>query len=328
MEKKPVRASTIVLDCPVWLDILLGQLLEKDPDKRPRDAATVARALTEVEVKVAEQASMATHVVSGQPTNINTAADGTEVRQLLKRKKRKKGESGPFYERTWFLGSCLAGVVGLVVWAFWPMSEEKLLVKARALMESPEPGDWEIARKEYLSELERRFPNGASAPTVQQYIDKIEMYKAEEKMKFRTLRRLDPASEGERLYSQARQYEVFGDRVTAYENYESMIRVLGDARESRPFVNLARRQMAQIDSDGKPDRLKIVGDAMQRAENLYQEGNVMEARKIWTSIVALYGSNLELKPQVAKARKQLTRLADKDDAGVEPEEGARAPGDG
>jgi serine/threonine-protein kinase len=324
MEKKPVRVSTIVLDCPVWLDILLGQLLEKDPEKRPRDAATVSRALTEVEVKVAEQASMATHAVSGKPTNINTASDGTEIRQLLKRKKRKKGEKGPFYERTWFLGTCLAGVIGVVVWAFWPMSEEKLLEKAAPLMASSDPDEWRKA-EEYLSDLQRRFPNGKSAATVQEYVDRIEMHRAEEKMKFRTRMKQEPASEGERLYSQARQYELFGDRVTAYESYENMIRVLGDSRESRPFVNLAKRQIAQIDaeSDGKPDRLKIVANAMERADKLFNDGNVMEARKVWSSIVSLYEKNRELKPQVRKAR---ARLAEKEDPDAEPEETEKTSG--
>src|SRR5262245_2362856 len=323
MERKPVRVATLVLDCPVWLDILIGQLLEKDPEKRPRDAATVSRALTEVEVKVAEQASMATHAVSGQPTNI-TAADGTEVRKLLKKKKRKKGETGPFYERVWFLSVCLAGLIGLITWALWPMSEEKLLAKATTFMENKDPAVWAGA-EESLAALQRRFPEGKSASTVQHYVDKIEMYKAEEKMKFRTLRRLDPTSEGERLYSQARQYEVFGDRITAYEKYESMIRVLGDAKESRPFANLARRQMAAIDaaSDGKPDRVKVVTEALQKAEDLYKNDNVMEARKMWNSIISLYEKDRELKPQVRKAR---ARLADKEDPDAEPEEGEKTSG--
>jgi len=324
MEKKPVRVTTLVLDCPVWLDILIGQLLEKDPEKRPRDAATVSRALTEVEVKVAEQASMATHAVSGQPTNI-TAADGTEVRQLLKKKKRKKGEKGPFYERVWFLASCLLALILGIVWLNWPEPEEKLLAKAAALMETDKPSDWDYANKEYLSVLQRRFPEGKSASAVQQYIDKIEMHKAEEKMKYRTRIKQEPASEGERLYSQALQYEIFGDRVTAYEKYESMIQVLGDGKESRPFVNLARRQMARIEgsSDGKPDRIKVVAEALQKAEDLYKDGNVMEARKMWNSIITLYGNNRELKPQVRKAR---ARLADKEDPDAEPEEGEKTSG--
>jgi hypothetical protein len=128
------------------------------------------------------------------------------------------------------------------------------------------------------------------------------------------------------LYSQAHQYEVFGDRVSALEKYDSMIRVLGDAAEARAYVNLARRQKAQIEgaADGKPDRLKIVAEAMQKADNLYKDGNVMEARKMWNSIVSLYGDNRELKPQVRKAR---ARLADKEDPDDEPEETEKASGD-
>jgi hypothetical protein len=70
--------------------------------------------------------------------------------------------------------------------------------------------------------------------------------------------------------------------------------------------------MAEIESSsaGKPDRIKIVADAMQRAEELYKAGNVVEARKMWNSIISLYGNNKELIPQVRKAR---ARLKDKED---------------
>lgn len=317
MEKKPERVSTIVLDCPVWLDILLGHLLEKDPEKRPRDAITVSQALAEVEVKVAEQASMATHAVSGQPTNINMTGDGTQVRNLLKKKKRKKGETGPIYERTWFLGTALAMVLGFIVWGFWPASEEKLFARAKPLMESSDPIQWNRAAKD-LAELQQRFPEGQHAAAVQEYVEKIEMHKAEEILKNKNRIGKEPSSEGERLYAQARQYELFGDRVTAFEKYESMIQVLGKGAEARPYVNLARRQKAQIESDkdGKPDRLKIVAVAMQKADDLYKEGNVVEARKMWNSIVSLYRNNRELKPQVRRA---LARLADKDDPEAEPD---------
>jgi len=328
MEKKPVRVSTFVLDCPVWLDTLLQHLLEKDPEKRPRDAAAVSMALTEIEVKVAEQASVLTHAASGLPTNINVTTDGTQVRNLLKGKKKKKKNTGPMYEQTWFLSLSLAVVVGMMVWGVWRInfkSEESLLELARAKMESSEPADWESARKDYLSALQSRFPNGKSAPIVRQYLDKIEMHEAEEKLRYKTRWGKEPTSEGERLYAQARQYELFGDRVTALEKYESMIQVLGDAPESRPYANLAKRQKAEIEgaSDGRPDRLKIVAEAMQNAEKLYQAGNVVEARKTWNSIITLYGNNRELRPQVRKAK---ARLADREDPDAEAAPGDEAPG--
>ncbi len=182
MDKKPERVSTIALDCPIWLDLLLGQLLEKEAEKRPRDATSVSQALAEIEVKMAEQASMATHAASGQPTNIGMTSDGTQVRSLLQKKKRKKGETGPFYERTWFLTTCLALVVTVIVWASRPASEEKLFARVKPLMESSDPVDWNGAAKD-VAELQERFPEGEHAAVVQEFVEKIEMHKAEEILK-------------------------------------------------------------------------------------------------------------------------------------------------
>src|SRR6266851_496008 len=42
------RPSRLVLDIPIWLDTLVCQLMEKDPDKRPLNAAMVADSLNRV----------------------------------------------------------------------------------------------------------------------------------------------------------------------------------------------------------------------------------------------------------------------------------------
>lgn len=312
IEKKPPRVSSLALDCPVWLDALVAQLLEKEPEQRPHDALAVQQALSEVEEKVARQASVSTLAVNRGPTAINVTAETEQVRKLLKPKKKKKAETDPFWERTWFMGSCLAAVVGLFVWTFWPASEDKLFEQARVLMDSDEPADWRRAVEGQLASLQRRFPEGKHKDQVQAYIDKFEMYKAEEQLKYRTRFGQEPKSEGERLYAQARQYELFGDLVSAQDKYRSMVDLLKDNREVRPWVNLARRQLHEIESAGAPpDRLEIVNNSMERAEKLYFEGRTLEARKIWNGIVTLYGSNRELRPQVERAR---LRLADKEPA--------------
>jgi serine/threonine-protein kinase len=315
IEKKPTRVTALTLDCPVWFDTVLQQLLEKDPDKRPRDAMAVAAALAEVEVKVAEQVSVVTHAASGMPTGINVTGDGTEVRKLLKKKKVKKGDAGPFYEQTWFLVLCLVALVSAVTWGVWPKSEDVLWAKAKVLMESNDPLDWSRANDDYLSVLQKRFPDGKSASFVTESIDKIKMRKAEDQLMNKMRLGREPGSEGERLYAQARRYELFGDRVTALEKYDSMIQVLPDEGESRPFVNLARRQRAQIDSasEGKPDRLKIVTEALKKADEQYQAGNVVEANKTWNSIISLYENNKELRPLVKRARARLANKTDPDD---------------
>jgi serine/threonine-protein kinase len=315
IEKKPGRVSALALDCPVWFDALLQQLLEKDPEKRPRDAQTVSMALSEVQTKVEQQISVLTHAASGQPTGINLTTDSNEARKLLKKKRSRKGYSGPFYERTWFLVLCLVPVIGLLAWTFWPKSEEVLWANAKVMMDSDDPVEWNRANELYLTQLQRRYPDGKSAQFVTDSIDKIQMRKAEEALKNRVRLGKDLTSEGERLYAQAVRYEQFGDRVTALEMYESLIHLLAENADARPYVNLARRQKAQIEtsSEGKQDRLKIVTEALAQADSKYQSGEVIEANKIWSSIVSLYEQNRELAPLVKQARKRLANKFDTND---------------
>ena len=117
-------------DTPVWLDDVIRQLLAKEPRDRPLDAAYTKMALEEVTQKVANQESVATHVASGAPTamtmfELNPDLKNT-LRKATKRKKKKRREAGPVYERTWFLVLCLAGILGGVTWFVWPASEQRL----------------------------------------------------------------------------------------------------------------------------------------------------------------------------------------------------------
>lgn len=49
LRKPPPKPSTFALDCPPQLDSLIGELLEKDPERRPESAAVVAERLREID---------------------------------------------------------------------------------------------------------------------------------------------------------------------------------------------------------------------------------------------------------------------------------------
>src|SRR5438552_3987241 len=61
----PPRLALLIPDCPVWLDALVAQLVEKDPRKRPPSAAEVGVAIEETQHKMTTGASVAEHVLSG-----------------------------------------------------------------------------------------------------------------------------------------------------------------------------------------------------------------------------------------------------------------------
>ncbi|MGH7138926.1 MAG: serine/threonine protein kinase, partial [Pirellulales bacterium] len=315
LEETPPRVSTIALDCPVWLDALVNQLLEKDPLKRPHDATAVALALREAKEKAASGAAVAQAATGPSALRVGQEkSEVKEVRELLGKKKKRKQKHGPFYEQIWFLVACLAVVVGAAAWAFWPLNEEQLYEKAEKLMASDEDLKWKEARDRYLEPLLARFPQGAHAAWAKDQIDRIEMAKAEQRLKVHEKRGFKPDTEGERLYANAKRYEdEFNDRLTAYDKYKSIAEILSPDGKDRPFVLLAKKRAKELmdQSESRDARLALIQGRLDDADQLEANGKRMEARKIWSSIVTLYGDNRELEQQVKRAQQRL--------AGEEPE---------
>ena len=233
---EPPRVSTIVMECPVWLDVLVGQLLEKQPSKRPHKARTVILALQETKKKVAEGMGVAEHAVSGISA-LKPEVDKKEVRKLLGRKKQRDGESGPWYESPWFLAGCLLVLIGgLVTWFVWPPNPKLMMRRADRLMATGDRYEWEKARRWYLEPLLERFSEGELVDRARKHMDTIEMDLAERRLRVNTRLGRPPRTEGERLFAEAWNYEQFGDRLTALEKYESMVALLDEEGDDRPYV--------------------------------------------------------------------------------------------
>ena len=312
-EAKAARVDSVVLDCPVWLDSLLVQMLDPDPLRRPYSAQAVTLALRETHKKVAAGTSVLEHAAGGFSTLARTA-DQTIARDLLQKASRevlqekKKGTELPaFWERPWFLAVCLVTLLGAVGgYAFWPASEESLYRKARAAMETQDENEWERARDRYIEPLLEKYPNGVHADEAHAYIDQIDMVNAERRLKLNKKFHRDPATEGEQLYSEALNFEQFGDRITALEKYDAMVQLLKDKPDDRPFMNLALRQKAAIEKEGgSGDRAQFIEERMQHADKLAADGKAMQAREIWKSIIKLYGDKREFATFIARADERL-----------------------
>jgi hypothetical protein len=134
---------------------------------------------------------------------------------------------------------------------------------------------------------------------------------------------MDPESEPERLFMEAWRFEQFGDRITALDQYRSMV-VLLKAKENSPdnpdadeaksvqsdnryYIQLAQSQIADIEAtvDTSADRISFVNSSLLRADEYLTSGRLVEAQKIWNSIIALYSSNQEFAPQLKYARARL-----------------------
>ena len=301
------RVRTEVMDCPIFLEQVILQLLEKNSDKRPHDALMVEVALAEVVERVAAQTSSMSQMTSGAgqtSIGLSQVTDAAELKKLLGKKRKKKKATGPVWERSWFLMLCLSTLIGGVVWSLLPMSEDKLFAKAQPLMASDDPLKWQEAQDRFLKSLLERFPDGKHAEVARDHRDKLEMHRTERGMETRGKLGQDPKSEAERLYLKAREFERFGDNVTAREQFRALVELLQEREDDRPFRNLAKRQVAGLDAAGagSVDRKQIVETALKKAREQFLAGKKHLAEETWLSIIKLYESNADFADEVTEAR--------------------------
>lgn len=321
LEMKPPRVSEHCPDCPVWLENVVSKLLSKEPEDRYYDARALRSALDDVGRKVADHASIAKQTVAGDVTVLATKKDDQELKRLLgKKRKKKKKKATPFYEKAWFLGACLTGLIAAVTWAMWPLSDEERFHRGKQLMEqAAELADEDDraalfieARDKYFRPLVKSSPDGEYSEKAREYLLEIKVDSANRQAERRLKRGVEPKTAAERSYISARKAQIGGDRITALDRYRSMITLLKDREEDQPLVILAQRRIEEIQTKGTESNAReIILEAMQKAESSISDGKTVEADQLYSAIIKFYDGNLELEPLVKKAREARDALARK-----------------
>ncbi|RLS54034.1 MAG: serine/threonine protein kinase [Planctomycetota bacterium] len=313
IEEEPPSVREFNPDCPRPLESLIAELMEKDPNDRPFDALSVQVRLEEIIQKVAEQEEQSkTRAADAAGA---TVADATKALKKKKKKKVEPGEFIPVYERTWFYASCLVALIGVVIWFAWPESLESQHARCQEAMkiqnfdaitdfgDIPEYSDW-LNHVDEIDSILKDYPNTPQAVDARRWKDMIEMVRedrlSQNNVKFDRV----PKSDAERAYVNARKYEKFGDSYTAIEKYEAMQTLIESTEESRPFLNLARHRAELIrkGADNQADRTAYVEAQLKKADDEFLQGDKVQAREKWQSIVKLYSDSPVFASIVARAK--------------------------
>ena len=300
-----------MLDCPVWLDVLISKLLAVKRSDRLPSAEETHRAIVDAKQKVASGMGAAQHGWSGRQGTLTVDKERSELHRI-RRRKTSRPDTSPFYERAWFLALCLAALLGLGIWAMLPPGEDALFAKAQPLMESENVLDWQQAEDRYLLSLKERFPDTKYADQIEEFDRRFAMHRAEKRMKSNERLGRPPQSESERQYGEAWRYEQIGDRMTAWQKYDAMINLFSKSedQDDQAYVELAQRQARRIRLEQGPgeDQSTFVQAQLVRAQALASDGQLVQARRVLDSVISLYSGNQELGPLVERARQQLREL--------------------
>jgi eukaryotic-like serine/threonine-protein kinase len=259
MAEPPPRPSAKNPDVPRALDDMVIKLMAKEPTERPWDAEAVGHTLRELREKAerGETIPMVFSTMANAPTSRGTDSTTSKPRKSSKGK-TKTGSWMPAPGREWLEPGLL--VLGLVaIFAFigymmWPPSAKYLYGKAEALMASDERSVWITARKDYLDELDRRFPDHPYRDQTDAWRQKILLSQAEDRAKI--LEGIGkPKTYGEELYlshwqkasEEAKQDRDFAAAQT-WRKMESTLRDRKDAEEEdRRWLLLAQTRAKQLE---------------------------------------------------------------------------------
>ena len=294
------RPSRLVPDIPKWLDTLVCQLLEKSPEKRPFDADTVAKALTQVLEKVEARQSAGVEAVrervrdrlSGETTPGDSDRDA--ARTLLasgKKKRKKKVVKQPFYRRAWFqavgIVGLLAALGGVLYLLLKPPGADTLYQRIERLIAADTPNSRKAAFEGPIQEYLRRYGTRTDDKTKQ--VEKWDrefgvrqaeedLAKTREKVKTIDLAKMDDLSSCEREAVKASQAEDEGDLARAREMWGEIASAEEKKRNDRYVKLLAGERLAALGSlDGLRQKLAADLRVAQGSDGPPREPQIADA---------------------------------------------------
>eukprot|EP00913_Durusdinium_trenchii_P028311 g26539.t1 len=250
------RPAMFVPQIPFWLDELVCQLLEKEPEKRIPDAYVLSKKLQEilrkVEVSQKESNLDATVAVDGDARQGEMAATlaineddhrgpgvGTIMRDVLKAEIEQIHSPSPvgrILNNTWVLVAMLGLLIAGGVWWFRSreIPPEDMYAAGVAIMEQPAGDEWLTARKEYFQPLLEANPEEWEEK-VRPHLRQIRIYELEKRLapRKRGPKGSTPDSEAERFVVLAMHYREMGNLAAAVETLDALAALTDGTPSSR-----------------------------------------------------------------------------------------------
>jgi len=302
------KPRMIVQSIPRWLEEIVCQLLNKNPDERYPDAYVLSLRLQEV-VKKVELSSQDETVAVSQPGHALDLTDsdgivggpgaGTLMQKFLKAEIESAQQGTPIanaFNNIWVLLLLLAMVIGGGFWWFdsQRLSPEEKFDAGVKLLEQTAGSDWLKARDDYFQPLVQADPEKWK-PLVADYLNQIEQYelKAGLTKTNRLKRNPVPQKEEERLIQLAQQYRNLGDFARAEGILSALCTILAEDPTREKYYQLANELLVEWQSEDsiREDRTELLTSSLKQADQLFRAGRVQDARNIYRSILDLYASD-------------------------------------
>lgn len=302
----PERPGMLVPDLPAEFEDFICTLLDKNPSRRPANAAAVLEELERLRGKLERKGEAVAWPAKLAPDTAEMAAlpanlGGTATRP------EEPAEARPLMSRPLVVVPLfLLAVLGLVLPFVWPTkSAADLYNAAQPLLASNDPADWDKAWDDYLEPLSRKYPD--------QYADEV----AAARTRIRDRRELrkavaegaktDPRTDAERGYLRGLRLAHAGEADAARRTWQAVIAAFGPVESERRWVELSRAGLEALDlpanrSGRTPIDRGPFTTAVDGAKKLAAAGKTVEANAVFAALEDLFRDDPEALDAIRAAR--------------------------
>jgi serine/threonine protein kinase len=294
------KPRKLVPEIPHELEVVVCQLLEKDPERRPPDAMVLHRQLDSIRRKL-ERKHQSTYLgerlEATRPERLpsiipDNPGPATLMSQLMRQELDRQNRGGPvsrFLHRPLILGTLFLACVALLIWGLWPPTAESLYRHGEQLMQSDDPSNWDEAFREYFDKLDEKYPGHPYKGQIEQFREKLEEHRARVKAEKQAKQDDGPPSEAHWFYLRGLRLRQQGDEKAARDVWRDLIASFRKVPAEQPWVRLAEKELEGQGRVGEKDhRWASVRAALQRARQLRMEDKHDEANAIYTALEQLY----------------------------------------
>ena len=318
----PLSPASIDMQCPVWLDKLIMQLLSKDPHQRPASASAVKLALAEVRKRALSKAGVAEHVSSGfSPLQMTSQNEKDQARQLLGRPPVKVDEPKPkekrkiefaiaWHDQPWAIIGGAILTLAVIAYVAWPASEESLRARAERLIASDSIYDHATAKTRPLRQLVNRFPETENGRWAKQQIAILDAQQFLRQIAKKVRRELELDEPDDQLHRKAQLLVEDGKINEARDVYRSIKPLLGNDPEYQPAIDAAEIQLAELDAatEEETELRGLFQERLDEANQMLSKGKEEHAALIWEGLVEFYEGEPEVADLVAIAKERLAMI--------------------
>jgi serine/threonine protein kinase len=304
----PERPAMLVPEIPPEFDDFICTLLDKNPPRRPANAAAVIEELERLRGKLERKGEKLAWPAKITPDTAETPALPAALGGLPDGKEPEP-EPRPLLKRPLVvIPLFLIAVTALILAFAWPSkSADELYAASQPLLASENPDDWDEAFEKYLDPLARKYPD--------RY--KEEIATARERVhNRRELRRAiadgakaNPRTDAQRGYLLGLRLAQAGDTDAARRMWNAVITAFGPVESEQKWIDLSRaglEGLAQPSNHavhGPVDRTPVL-KALEHAKALAAAGKRDEAKAVFDALLTLTDRDPVLRKMIEEARGQ------------------------